>query len=129
MAGLVLESHHLVFYGRAVSGTLALYPPPVLWGLMQVGLYHGVRGCCGVSQVACQLWPLNMYLHKKDARWAESIAIVDNQGYPQKKKVAMMVPQSVRCADVTKHQDTAESCKGVLRKSRRLWLQRWMCLR
>ena len=63
VAGLVLEAHHLVINGGSGAGALALYPPPILGGLMQVGFYHGMGGSCGVCQVACQLWPLNMYLH------------------------------------------------------------------
>ena len=52
MAWLVFEAHHLVLDGGAVAGSLALHPPTVFGGLMQVGLYHGVGSCCGVCQVA-----------------------------------------------------------------------------
>ena len=53
MAWLVLEAHDFVLNGGAVAGPLALHPPPILGGLMQVGLYHGMGGRSGVCQMAC----------------------------------------------------------------------------
>ncbi len=62
MRVLVLEAHHLVFYGGAVAWPFAVNPASILGGLMQVGLNHGVRGCSGMGQMARHLLPLNMYL-------------------------------------------------------------------
>lgn len=64
VAGLVSEAHNLVLNGRTVPRAHSINPAAIDRRLVQVVPYELVCGCCCTCEVAIQLRPLNMLLHK-----------------------------------------------------------------